>query len=361
MDDSRHLAIYLPLLIEGGAEHAILRLVNAIVARDYRVDLVLSKAAGPYLSRVDPRVRVVDLRSHRAAASLPGFVRYLRRERPEALLSGTTHGSVVALLAKRLGRSKARIVLRAGSSSLPRRFSIRGLLVRWLFPRSDSVICNSQGVAELIHTEGGVPVRKIHVIHNPVVSDELRSLARKPADHRWLQSREGATVVSVGRLFPEKDYPTLIKAFEIVNERHPAHLVVFGEGPERQALELEVDQRGLSDRVAFPGFVSNPYADVARADVFVLSSKREGSPNALIEALFLGVPLVATDCPTGPREILEGGKYGQLVPVGDSEAMADAILDAIKSGRNAPYPEESWRRFEIEGVVDAYLAQLLPD
>ena len=198
----------------------------------------------------------------------------------------------------------------------------------------------------------------IEVVHNPIVTTELRELVAEPLGHPWFGPGQVPVVLGVGRLAPQKDFGTLIRAFARVIVRRPCRLMILGDGPERASLEAIVAERGLTGSVDLPGWISNPYPYMAHAGVFVLSSRWEGLPSVLIEALFCEVPVVATDCLSGPREILEGGRYGALVPVGDEEALAAAIETAL-AGELSPPPAESWEPYEQETVVRRYLEVLV--
>jgi glycosyltransferase involved in cell wall biosynthesis len=186
----------------------------------------------------------------------------------------------------------------------------------------------------------------------------LRKKAQAPLDHPWFQPGQPPVVLAVGSLTVQKDFPTLIRAVAHVQETRPVRLLILGEGQDRPTLEAQVRKLGLEQSISLPGFVANPYAYMARASVFVLSSRWEGLPTVLMEALFCGAPVVATDCPSGPREILRGGQYGRLVPVGEVTALADAI-QATLDDKTARPPRESWQPFELESVVNQYIKVLL--
>ncbi|ULR40554.1 glycosyltransferase [Thermus sp. NEB1569] len=360
-DETRRLALFLPSLRGGGAERVMVHLARGFAERGFQVDLVLAKAEGPYLAEVPPSVRVVDLRASRVLFSLPGLVRYLRKERPHALLSALDHANVIVCLAHRLARVPSWLVISEHntlSASRPKNARERLLLwfMRWTYPWADAVIAVSQGVAEdLIHLTG-LPREKIQVIYNPVVTPELFAKAREPLDHPWLASGEPPVILGVGRLTEEKDFPTLIRAFALVRAQRPARLMILGEGELRPQLEALVHELGLQDDVALPGFVENPYAYMARAAVFVLSSRWEGFGNVLVEAMACGTPVVSTDCPSGPREILDHGKYGRLVPVGDVKSLAESIL---KTMDEPPYRDLSRvAEFTLEKSLERYEAVL---
>lgn len=364
----RRVAIFLPSLAGGGAEKSMLRLANGLANRDLAVDLVLARASGPYLASVPDRVRVVDLKARRVLLCLPTLVRYLRSEHPDALLSSLDYANVIALWAGRLAVFQGKVVVNEQSTiSQTARYSrqwrqrVMPRLVKMFYPWADSITAVSNGVADDLRRITGLPARRIKVICNPVVTPELREKTRDCPDHPWLKPGQPPVLLAVGRLTSMKAFPTLIRAFAQVQRTHMIRLIILGEGPDRKALETLIQELNLSEAVSLPGFVENPYAYMARASLFVLSSRGgEGLPTVMIEALFCGVPVVATDCPSGPREILADGKYGELVPMQDVPALARAINLSLE-GNNPRPPEESWQPYELENIVDQYLRILVGD
>ncbi|HUF37935.1 MAG TPA: glycosyltransferase, partial [Anaerolineales bacterium] len=221
--------------------------------------------------------------------------------------------------------------------------------------RADGILAVSHGVAEDLALSTGLPRSRIEVIYNPIVTPDLDLRASAPVVHPWFLNGACRTVLAIGRLVPQKDFSTLIRAFKIVSGETPdARLVIFGEGAEKAALKRLVRELDLNEKVDLPGFVPNPYPYLAKASVFVLSSIYEGLPGVLIEALYFGIPLVATDCPSGTREILAGGQHGRLVPVGEPEVMAEAILSAL-SGKGPLPGREAWLPFESARVTGQVL------
>ena len=362
---TRRVAIFLPSLRGGGAERVMVNLARGFVERGLQVDLVLAKAEGPYLSQVPQSVRVVDLKSKRVLYSLPGLVRYLRRERPKALLYAMDHANVVALWAKKLARVPTRVVVSVHSTisiATKRAKNMRGrmmpLFIRKFYPWADAVVAVSKGVAEDLLKIAGLPKEKIRVIYNPVITPDLLTKAEEPVDHPWFRPGEPPVILGIGRLTEAKDFPTLIRAFALVRKERPARLMILGEGEERPKLEALVRELGLEKDVALPGFVDNPYKYMKRAAVFVLSSRWEGLPTVLIEALALGMPVVSTDCPSGPREILNGGRWGRLVAVGDVGSMAKAIEETL-ARPVSQMAQGALSSFELATVIDRYLNVLL--
>lgn len=356
----KKLAIFLPSLHAGGAERAMLKVAQGIGARGYPVDLVLTQVAGPYLAEVPDSVRLVDLKASRVLSSLPALVRYLRNERPDTLLSGL-HANVIALWARSLAGVKTRVVVSerntlscAVRNATDLRMRLRPLLIRRFYRRADGIIAVSAGVADDLSRVTGIPRHLIQVIYNPIITPELRVMSQVPLEHPWFNPGEPPVILAAGRLTAQKDFTTLIKAFALIQEVRKARLLILGEGDERTAIEALVKQLGLKQDVSLPGFAVNPYPYMVRARVFVLSSKWEGLPGVLIEALFCGALAISTDCPSGPREILRDGQYGQLVPVGDSVSMARAIENGLAGKMRHP-PQECWKPFELDRVTDQYI------
>ena len=365
--DTERLTLFLPSLRGGGAERVMVNLARGFSERGLKVDLVLARAEGPYMAEVPPDVRIVDLKARRVLASLPGLVRYLRREKPLALLSTLDHANIVALWAKSLAGSRTRVVVRVATtiaSSSKNASNLRERLMPWLirffYSQADGIVAISKGVAQDLSRNIGIPAERINVIYNPAVTPELFERAKEPVEHPWFAPGEPPVILGVGRLTKAKDFPTLIRAFELVRRERPARLMILGEGEERPQLEALIKELGLQEDIALPGFVDNPYAYMARSRVFVLSSAWEGFGNVLVEAMACGCPVVSTDCPSGPAEILENGKYGPLVPVGDITALALAIANILElEGDLIADVALREKDFESDNAIKSYLELLL--
>lgn len=356
-------AVYLPALLGGGAERSMLNLAIGMAQQNVNVDLVLAAATGPYLKIVPPEVRLVDLKAGRVLSSLPALARYLREEKPVGIVSALDHANVVALWAWRLAGGQSRIAVcmqNTPTQDATHATSVLGrltpLAMRFFYPWATGIVGVSQGVVDDFVKMTGIR-HKVRVIHNPVITPDLFKRAEEPVEHPWFQPGEPGVLLGVGRLTAQKNFPNLIRAFAEVRRQHPSRLVILGEGEDRPALEALVRELGLEAEVSLPGFVQNPYAYMKRAAVFVLSSDWEGLPTVLIEALALGTPVVATDCPSGPMEILQGGKLGHLVPMKNASALAQAIA-ATLSEPPKPVSEEAYAGYTQPVVVDQYL-QLL--
>lgn len=359
------IAIYVPSMAGGGAERVAALLARGFAERGLRCDLVVGRAEGPNLAEVPPDVDVVDLRSRRVVRTLPGLVRYLRRARPGVLLAQPDRAAVVAWLAVALARSETRVfagvhntLSHAARNSRLLRDRIRPVLTRHLLVRTEGIVAVSEGSKSDLVLRVGVPPERIQVLHNPVVTDELYERAAEPLDDPWFGPDEPPVVVGVGRLAPQKDFATLIRAFARARRGRPARLVLLGEGPERSTLQRLVAELGLSADVRLAGFAPNPYPYLGRADVLASSSRWEGLPTVLIEALALGTPVVATDCESGPREILEDGRLGSLVGIGDAAALGKAILDALDGDHDREALRRRGRDFTLDATIPAYVRAL---
>jgi glycosyltransferase involved in cell wall biosynthesis len=360
----RKLAIFLPGLYEGGAERVMLNLAVGLAGRGHAVDLVLAQSEGPYLAQVPQSVRLVELnRRHvsflRVLVSLPALVLYLRRERPDALLSGL-NANIIAVWAGFLSGKPQRIVIcehctfSQQNRELPVWYGrVMHQLVRRFYPWASEIIAVSEGVADDLSQVSAIPRSRIRVIYNPVITPEIQAKAREPVEHPWFVPGGPPVVLGIGRLTAAKDFSTLIRAFAQVRRSLAARLLILGEGEKRTELESLVRALDLEEDVCLSGFVSNPYSYLAKASLFVLSSRWEGLPTVLVEALYCGTPVISTNCPSGPREILREGRHGLLVPVGDVDSMAQAMRAALSGATRLP-SERCWEPYQLESIVSQY-------
>ena len=364
---TRELAIFVPSMRGGGAERAMLKLAVALARSGIALDLVLAKAEGPYLGDIPADLSVVDLDANRMIASLPRLVAYLRRVRPPVLLSSLDYANIVAAWACALAGTRPRLVLneqntlsRVAGNAASRRGRLVPGLARRTYPRAAAITAVSNGVAVDLAETIGIPRERIDVIHNPVVTPDLMARAAEPIEDEWFTPGSDPVILAVGRLSPQKDYPTLLEAFAELRGKRPARLLILGDGPLRPEIESQESGLGIEADVRLPGFVANPFAYMRRCAVYAMSSRWEGLPTVLIEALASGARIVSTDCPSGPLEILDGGRFGRLVPVGDAAALSRALGDALDDDTPLPGPE-AWSPYELETIVEQYRRVLLGD
>ncbi|MFD2112459.1 glycosyltransferase [Thiorhodococcus fuscus] len=345
------LAVFASFSGTGGVERMLVNLLRGFVDLGQSVDLVLVRADSPHLARVPAEVRQVRLNVEHSLLAAPALARYLRARRPAALLAAKDRAGRAAVMARTLAGTGTPILLRLGTN-LSTAMEARTALERWLryapirllYPKVDRIVAVSEGVAEDTARIARIPRERIGVIRNPVITPELSAQAAQPCRHPWLAPGEPPVLMGAGRLQRQKDFPTLIRAFARLRAERDCRLMILGEGAARPKLQSLIQELGLDDSVDLPGFQTNPYAFLARASVFVLSSAWEGSPNVLTEAMALGVPVVSTECPSGPYEILDAGRHGRLVPVGDAEALAEAMAATL----DAPTPAERLRQAVAE-------------
>lgn len=391
------IALLLPSLAAGGVGRSILDLAGAFRDLGHPVELVLCRAEGPYREMVPAGVGVVTLEPEAGLAArlrlarldnagrgvlarpalLPlrpapvqpfvrDLARYLAAARPAALLAAKTPTNLLALWSRRLAGAPTRVVVSertqlSQSIARSRKWRWRHIapLVAHTYPWADGIAAVSDGVADDLAATTGLSRAAITTIYNPVVTPELPARAAAPPPHPWLADDGPPVMVGAGRLAPQKHFPLLLRAFARLREGRAARLVILGEGPERGRLEALVRELGIAADVALPGFVENPYAAFSRASLFVLSSDYEGLPGVLIQALACGCPVVSTDCPSGPAEILAGGRYGELVPVGDAAALAAAMGRALESPPAADILRRRGGEFSRERSARGYLNLLL--
>lgn len=375
----RHIALFIYGLAGSGAQWRMVNLARAFADRGYQVDLVVVRAHGPLLQELSPAVRLVTLgpwweqlpllsntQGRWWLTGLSGLTHYLSRERPQVLLSTSYFSNVIALWARALARVQTRVVVRVSnhlSHSLthtprPTR-SWQLWSARRFYPWADALIAVSKGVAEDVLQNTPIPRERVTAIDNPVLTADVTHKIHTPCDHPWFAPDSPPVLLSVGRLARQKDFPTLVKAFARVRAVRPTRLMILGEGRQRRSLEALTRRLGIAQDVSLPGFIMNPFPYLARAAAFVLSSAWEGAPGALIEAMACGCPVVSTDCPSGPAEILDGGTYGSLVSVGDVQQLSHAILSVLRQRPAAERLQSRASLFSVERVADRYLEVML--
>lgn len=341
------VAFYLPQIVPGGAENNFAKVASALVRKGFEVDVLVSTLNKPFSPYLDQRVRVVWLGPFLKGFRFFSLLSYLRQRRPSVLMCGLEGPTLLVCFAKALrltGETRVVASLRNRDDILILDYPgfLRRSIFKFLYARligaADHIIAISQKLKDdYLVPIAGVPPEKISVILNPVQTDLLRERALEPITETWFEKVGGAFLLAVGRLEPQKDYPNLFRAYALVRQKVKLPLLILGEGGERRALETLAREMGLGDDVLMPGYSTNPFKFMKRASVFVFSSKHEGFGNVLPEAMACGAPVVSTDCPAGPSEILEGGKWGRLVPVGDAPALAQAILETLEKKTRPDY------------------------
>ncbi len=363
---SVELLIVRPTLGQGGADRVTLTLLHRLDRRRFRPSLALLRRQGALLDGVPGDVEIHDLGGGRLWSGVRPLRRLIERSAPDVVLSTSGGTNLTAALA--VPAAGPRLVL-SERNSLSGRHAVlkRAALVaakRALYRRADLLTAVSRGVADELAATLGIDRDRIEVVGNPVVGPELSELGARTVDEPWL---DGGTpvVVAAGRLVPAKGFDLLLRAFHRLREQVDCRLIVLGEGPRRRALERLRDRLGLAPHVRMPGFVSNPFPYLRRCDLFVLSSRREGLPGVLIQAMALGAPVVATRCPHGPDEIVTDGRDGLLVAPGDAGALAAAmrrllVEPPLAEALAAAAPGAVGDRFSVDRAVARWAALLDP-
>ncbi len=365
---TRRVGLFIPHLSGGGAEKVFRRLAVGFAQAGLQVDLLTADTAGEQLEAAPSSLRLVDLGARRVAECFVPLRRYLRTEVPDVLLSTLTHANILSVWATRhsLPRRTRLILREANTLSIEagQAPDIQGrmlpLLARRFYPRADAVVAVSRGVADDLVQEVGIPRGMVRTIYNPTFDLELGDRKQESVQHPWLSDGGDPVILSVGRLTAQKRYDLLIQAVAMASRQRPLRAIILGEGEERVALESLSRELGVAERVSLPGFVPNPYAFMARSSLYVISSAWEGFPNTLVEAMACGLRVVSTDCPSGPREILElsgpgTGRYGTVTSVGDAEGLARAILRELTLECDPIGQVQGARRFSSERAVASYL------
>jgi glycosyltransferase involved in cell wall biosynthesis len=356
----KKIAIIVPNLRGGGAERVVLASAADLANKGHDVDIVLLEQGGELLELVHKNVHVVSLKASRFRYSLRALVRYLRSQKPDVVHAVMWPVTVIAVIAHRIARSKAKLVV-SDQNALSQQ--IRGGMQRTMlrstvkltYPMADIRIQCSKGAAEDLADLSGLPLDAFEVIYNPISppADVAGTAAIK---REWRGGRP--RLITVGSFKAQKNYALLLRAFARVKDMK-ATLLILGEGDLRRDLEHLATDLGIADRVIMPGFAVDPWPYLASAEIFVLSSDYEGFPLVLAEAMYAGLKIVSTDCISGPQEMLDGGRYGRLVPCGDEQALAAAIDAAIVERAQPKRMRDRAREMAGPEMVERYSELLL--
>ena len=351
---------FIPDLSGGGAERMILNLAGGLVSKGHDVSVVIATSTKNIAYAVPLNVKIIELGCSRTILSVFKLQKLLRESKPQVLLSTIFYACLVAVVSVRLSFVKIVNILRVENSL---RSYLAGMgfwsiscfsfLIRFFFTKSTYVVGVSQGLANEMVEYWRIPSKKVVKIYNPVVSDEITGTIIDDHAHPWF-GKGFKIILGIGRFNPQKDFSTLIHAFSLLENKNGLRLIILGDGEERQALQALVESLGLKDLVDLPGFVSNPFVYMKQADVFVLSSRYEGLPGALIQAMACGCQVVSTDCPYGPDEILMKGKFGFLVPVNDAQMLMQGITQALSHPKDRQQIIQRAGDFSVSASLEQY-------
>lgn len=363
-------------LKSSGISLVVINLINSLIQYDFFIDLViLDTTESPYLSQISKAVRIIDLKMPISGSNLQNpfqliisISNYIRKEKPDILFANIWLYNILIIFAKLLGNNSTKLTIiehdhllislknssQSNVKKQPMINKILPFLVAKFYPLADNLVAVSQSLARDLEEAFNFSKGQIKTIYNPIYNEQLGEKAREFIDHPWFKEGEPPVILGVGRLAKEKDFATLIRSIALVRKSKNVRLMILGEGIERKKLENLVKELELENQVLMPGFVINPYAYMSKASVFVLSSTREGLSNVLIEAMTCNVPIVSTNAKGGVLEVLADGKYGEIVPVGDYQTMADTIIQVLE-GNNKTFDRSWLKQFSIENVTKQYI------
>ncbi|MBL1215448.1 MAG: glycosyltransferase [Ignavibacteriae bacterium] len=370
MDNSKlKIAVFVANLYGGGAERMMLNLAKGFAEKGIETQLVLAIAEGPYLKDIPSSIEVIDFESKKVLYSINKLRKYLVEQKPDVLISTLSRVNIAAIIAKSLAGVNTKLILREANTFSVYLDSNKSIwdkiidsMIKILYRRGDKIVAVSEGVADDLKKTLPRLKSKITVIYNPVIDEEVFERADEPVDNDWFNDEEIPVIIGVGRISEQKDFSTLIKAFNIVSQQKEIRLLILGKYNENdqeyvKLIEL-INELGISDKVKFEGFVSNPFAYLSRASVFVLSSKWEGLPGVLIQALACGCPVVSTDCPSGPNEVINNESIGYLSPVGDYEILADKIIKTLDRNIDKTILINRAKEFSVDKGAENYLKMI---
>jgi glycosyltransferase involved in cell wall biosynthesis len=361
-----HFCLFRKDMSVGGITVVSYRLAKGLMAMGHQVDYVTFDSAGPMREIAPSGLNIIDIGKSTSGRGLKRYLslflayrRYLQKQKPDHVISTYEQSNLIAVAARLFNRHKHKLVLTRQAlldSSIVGDEAKPGLrfLFRWFYPVADFIVGDSKALAD--HFREHVPesaASKVRGIYNPVLIDDIYERAREPIDEPWLNDKQSPVIIGIGRYAYQKNFDMLIRAFALARKEVDCRLILVGEGPDKPLLESLIDELELRDSIKLVPVVTNPYPWYAHSDIYALSSNYEGLPTVVIEALALDCKLVSTDCMTGPREILEDGKLGTLVPVGDTEAFGKALVDAVRS-KEKPQQAFNPEKFSVLAGVLRY-------
>ncbi|RDY27391.1 glycosyltransferase [Romboutsia weinsteinii] len=357
------IALFIPTLEIGGAEKVMINLAKGFSELGYDIDIILVKAKGDYLKQVPKSVNIVDLNSKSAMASISSLTTYLVNAKPYALISAIENCNVAALIAKKRAKVDTKVIVTI-HTTLSRiledvkniKVKLNMILQKKLYKRADKIVAVANNTAEDAAKVLGILRDDIDVIYNPIINDELINKSKENVSGKFFNQEGVKNLLAVGRLNEAKGFDTLIKGFNLLlKQRTDVRLTILGEGEKRPELEQIIDELGINDYVDMPGFCENPYAYMSKCSIFVLSSKWEGLSNVIIEAMSCGARIISTDCKSGPKEILDNGRYGKLVPVGDEQEICKGIIEVLNNDIIFEDYNNHLDKFKFDKIINEYI------
>lgn len=357
----KEIVLAIPNFAGGGAERAAINLARALCDLNVPVRFIVERAEGALAAEAQTAARVDALSANGLLQTVTALRERMRESPGSAYISFMTRSNILCAAARLTLRKKPLLIMTEHNNrrrllqlQKPHRRALSYYALKMAFHHADKTICVSGGIQDMTQNLFSLPAHKIAKIYNPIVTKDMKSIAAHALAVQTRESRVPA-IAAAGRLHPQKDFPSLINAAAKMRDHgYDFQLTIFGEGPERARLEALVREKSLSAQVSLPGFDKDLLSRIAQADLFVLSSRWEGFGNVIAEALACGTPVVSTDCESGPREILDNGRLGKLVSVGDADALAAAMIETLSA--QPLIPPDAADRFSAEQAAKKYLA-----
>lgn len=398
INKSKRVAFFIGTLAGGGAERVVINLTGEFVRYGIETDLLVTKFKGPLATSVPDGVNVIELEKSgklkvlkyilklpisnwfiaskwllsgeaKVISRLPALLNYVNNTRPHAILSTLDAVNIVSLWTKYISNQDTIYIVRQAIFQSQELMYSHGffetkllpvLAKRW-YSTADKIVCVSKEMAKDLKSYCDVHQNKLITIYNPVHIGKIIRLSGEKINHPWLINKTVPVILAVGRMVKQKNYPVLFRAVKKIRGYHKVKLIVLGQGPEQKKLEQLSKDLELDDSIDMLGHVSNPYQYMARADLFVLSSSWEGLPNVILEALACGCKVVSTNCRSGPKEILDHGKYGTLVSVDDVDALSQGIVDSLKVDIDKKILRDRAAEFDLSIASSQYLKCIMGD
>ncbi|MCG5502172.1 MULTISPECIES: glycosyltransferase [Ectothiorhodospira] len=356
------VAIFAPYFDNGGVERMLVNLACGLSKRGIPVDFIVNHSHSEFLKDLTEPIKLIKLQEKNKIKIIKSFTKYIINTQPKAILSAKEDCDIIATHAWKRSGKQSKLYIRAvvnTTQQMMYRNIIRRYWSAWIsrtiYRNADGIIAVSRGVADDIYKISKPNIERIHVAPNPVITSDLFKKAQEELDHPWLTNHDKPVILGAGRLGRQKNFSMLISAFANARAKRPMRLIILGDGRRRERLLKQAEELGIANDVFLPGFVKNPYAWISRADLFVLSSLWEGSPNVLTEAMALGIPVISTDCPSGPSELLGNGKYGMLIPINDIDYMSHAIINTLDKPIKAEDLQKAVENYTLENSVNNYM------